>query len=260
MKSRFSIVSVSYNNYDGLVSTWNSLIGQCYENWHWIVIDGGSTDETVKWLYKITGNKYKDKITFISERDEGIYDAMNKGIYRASGEYIIFMNGGDCFASTDALSKVNQSIVEKEPDFIYCDSFEILEGDVKRLKKARHHRWLWYGMFAHHQAMVFKMTHLDTLRYRLEYPIGGDYAFVSEYLQHANCIVKLDFPFCTFVRGGISTIDDGVKQGYIDQQDIRKRIMNMNVLLIVLISCVHRIINTLRSELPFIYYYLRGMK
>lgn len=260
MSTKFSIVSVSFNNYDGLVSTWHSLKSQCHENWHWIVIDGGSIDQTINWLHKIAENKYRDKITFTSEPDNGIYDAMNKGISKASGEYIIFMNGGDCFASTDALSRVNQSINETGPDFIYCDAYEVIEGGVKKLKKARRHRWIWYGMFAHHQAMIFKMSHLGTLRYRMEYTIGGDYAFIAEYLQHASSIVKLDFPFCTFIRGGVSTIGEGIKQGYIDQQNIRKRIMKMNMPLIVSIGFVHKIMNSLRSELPYIYYFFRGMK
>lgn len=260
MKKKFSIITITFNNYKGIINTWNSLQAQSYDDWDWVVIDGGSTDGTIQWLQGLTTNKCNNKIAFSSESDDGIYDAMNKGITRASGEYLVFMNSGDYFASADVLSRANQVVIKESPDFMYCNSYEILENGEKRLKISRHHKWLWYGMFAHHQAMIFRGSTLNGLRYKMEYPIGADYAFVAEFLQRTNRIVKLDFSFCIFVRGGASTLKDGVVQGYIDQRNIRKKIMKMNTLSIALIQSLHKVVNFMRMNLPFLYYLLRGMK
>ena len=94
-----SIITVCYNIKDEIERTCESIISQTANNYEWIVVDGGSIDGTVDIL-----NKYKDKMSvFISEKDTGIYNAMNKGIKRATGEWCIFMNGGDCFASKISL-------------------------------------------------------------------------------------------------------------------------------------------------------------
>lgn len=102
---KLSIITICYNIKNEIERTCKSIVSQTNQDFEWIVVDGGSTDGTVDIL-----NKYKDKMTiFISEPDKGIYNAMNKGIKLAKGEYLNFMNGGDCFASNDVVENFYQS-------------------------------------------------------------------------------------------------------------------------------------------------------
>ena len=113
-----TIITICYNIKDEIERTCKSIIDQTWQDFEWIVVDGGSTDGTVDVL-----KKYADRIdVLISEPDKGIYNAMNKGIKLAHGEWLNFMNGGDCFAANDVLEKVFKN---KEYDA------DILYGDVK---------------------------------------------------------------------------------------------------------------------------------
>lgn len=113
----FTIVTVCYNAAAELESTIESVLEQDYPDVEYNIIDGGSTDGTVDII-----KKYADRLTYwVSEPDKGIYDAMNKGIAAATGDYINFMNAGDRFASTSVLSDVAKSINSDRPEVVYGD-------------------------------------------------------------------------------------------------------------------------------------------
>lgn len=98
---KVSIITISYNNAKGLLRTIESVVGQTYTDYEYIVIDGGSSDESKEII-----ESFSDKITYwVSEPDKGVYNAMNKGIAIAKGEYLHFLNSGDSYASEDVLQK-----------------------------------------------------------------------------------------------------------------------------------------------------------
>ena len=100
----YSIITINYNNQVGLQRTIESVVRQTFNDYEYIVIDGGSTDGSVELI-----REYADKIDYwISEKDRGIYHAMNKGVIQAHGDYCIFMNSGDCFYDQQVLSHVNE--------------------------------------------------------------------------------------------------------------------------------------------------------
>lgn len=109
---KYSIITVNYNNKEGLRNTIESVIHQTYRDFEFIVIDGGSTDGSAEVL-----KEYDSQITYwVSEKDKGIYNAMNKGIAKATGDYLNFMNSGDCFYDEGVLGRVAR--VETDADFI----------------------------------------------------------------------------------------------------------------------------------------------
>lgn len=99
---KLSIITVNYNDAIGLERTIKSVISQTYHDFEFIIIDGGSTDESVEVI-----KKYEEHIDYwVSEHDGGIYCGMNKGLHQAQGEYVNFMNGGDCFYSPQVLEQI----------------------------------------------------------------------------------------------------------------------------------------------------------
>lgn len=120
---KFSIITVCYNNRDGLEKTIKSVISQTYKEYEFIVIDGGSKDGSKELL-----EQYDDKIDFwCSEPDKGIYNAMNKGVKLTHGDYVIFMNSGDYFFNNDVLNNIAK--IESNAD--------IIAGNVKRIGSDR---------------------------------------------------------------------------------------------------------------------------
>lgn len=113
---KLSIITINYNNLKGLQNTIDSIVNQTCRDFEWIVIDGGSTDGSKELILK-----YQEYISYwCSEPDKGIYNAMNKGIAKAKGEYLNFMNSGDCFADKDVISEFNNGH--------WCE--EVIAGDV----------------------------------------------------------------------------------------------------------------------------------
>jgi Glycosyltransferases involved in cell wall biogenesis len=111
-----SVITISYNDKIGIDNTIRSVINQSYADYEYIVIDGNSTDGTIDVI-----KNYEDKITsWISEKDSGISDAFNKGVNKAKGEWLIFMNSGDVFYSEDSLNEIaNSKILDSDLSLIY---------------------------------------------------------------------------------------------------------------------------------------------
>lgn len=137
---RLSVITITYNNLSGLQKTARSVVAQRYADMEWIVVDGGSTDGTPEWLEQVAnegvisggvgvangmtdegkGNfcvKDLGAFRFVSEPDKGVYDAQNKGIGMANGEYCFFLNAGDCFAGEDVLEQLLAEPVDA--DIVY---------------------------------------------------------------------------------------------------------------------------------------------
>lgn len=125
---KLSIITINLNNAEGLEKTISSVINQSYSNFEYIVIDGGSTDGSVDVI-----RKYADKLTYcVSEPDSGIYNAMNKGIRKASGEYCQFLNSGDWLVAPD----VTERMMEGMPDCaIYYGNMITVQNGKHRVDK-----------------------------------------------------------------------------------------------------------------------------
>lgn len=122
---KISVITVCYNAVNCIAGTMQSILNQSYENLEYIVVDGKSKDDTIKVVNEIAKNYPDRDVRVISEPDRGIYDAMNKGIKRATGEWICMMNAGDRFASDNVLTDVFQKEIEKNVTFLYSDLYKM---------------------------------------------------------------------------------------------------------------------------------------
>lgn len=205
----FSIVTVTKNNLCGLRETAQSIVAQTCSAYEWIVIDGDSADGTQDYLSSSSAQ-------WLSEQDGGIYDAMNNGISRACGDYILFLNAGDCLSDPDILSTISKAIDFENPDFIYGDALE----SNGFYKKARSHIKAAWGMFTHHQAMYYRRDRIIDFHYNTHYKIAADYDFTLRFLKRASIAHYIPAALCIFKEGGLSQTN--AAQGRKEEREIRK--------------------------------------
>lgn len=247
IKPIFSVITVTLNNIDGLIKTHTSLNAQNFENYEWIVIDGKSIDRTLEFLKTTDAHS-------ISEKDSGIYDAMNKGIERATGDYLIFMNAGDIFASVETLQTISETITAESPDFIYGDALEIFEG-VDVYKRSRDIFFLPQGMITHHQSMVYNRQALKNLRYDLNYKIASDYDLTWRFTTDLTKISYISTPLCLFESGGVS--ERQAFKGRIEQFKIRRK-NKIDLWLCIKIFTLQSVVHSLRKISPRTYWRLKN--
>ena len=202
-KMPLTIITVCYNIKDEIEKTCQSIVNQTWQNFEWIVVDGGSTDGTVEEL-----NKYRSRINvFISEPDKGIYNAMNKGIKLASGEWLSFMNGGDIYAANDVLEKVFKD-KEHDADVLYGNVNEIYpDGRVKRTNyKTQIDLSFFTNDVINHQGSFIKRNLFDKYGlYDEKYKIASDREKWIVFAKDGCTFKYVDVIIADFMRNGISS-------------------------------------------------------
>lgn len=180
MFPKVSIITISFNAADVIEKTILSVINQSYKNIEYIIIDGGSTDGTINII-----KKYTSKITYwCSELDKGIYDAMNKGIKKATGEWINFMNAGDSFFQNDTIELfINQ--IPPDTDIAYGDTMLNLSiGDY--IEKPKPLDQIINGMVFGHQATFIRTELHKKYPFDRNYRSSGDYNFFYNVFIHKH--------------------------------------------------------------------------
>lgn len=179
--TKISIITINYNNLEGLRKTMESVASQTWKDFEYVVIDGGSTDGSKELI-----EAYQDNIDYwVSESDKGIYNAMNKGIRAAKGAYVYFLNSGDTFCETDTLSSVNDSINESL-DFYYGDLKYAGSNEVIHCPDTLTFDY-FYKMTLPHQAVFIRRALFDSLFYYNE-----DLKIVSDWEFFIYAICKYD--------------------------------------------------------------------
>lgn len=204
MSKKISIITINYNNLEGLKKTVESVVNQTWKEYEYIVIDGGSTDGSVAYIESQSG-----KIDYwVSEPDTGIYNAMNKGILKATGEYVTFMNSGDCFLSLSTLQLCGALFCNYRADVFY--------GQIK-IDDALTERTIVYPstltlaylqkMVINHQACFFL---LDTLLkfngYDQKYKLAADYHYYLKLYVNGKTFHPILFPTVKYDVTGVSSL------------------------------------------------------
>ena len=200
VEPKISIITVVYNGERYLEKTIKSVIGQAYNNIEYIIIDGGSTDGTVDII-----KKYELEVTYwVSESDEGVYDAMNKGVDLVTGQWVNFMNAGDVFYSNQIVKEVfdNQKY---EVEIIYGDYLADHGSFVEKVT-AKSISKLWQGMVFCHQSTFIDAQHHKKHKYSLQYSISGDFNFFYGAFKNKARFKHIDKIVSIFSCDGMSSV------------------------------------------------------
>lgn len=237
---RFSVITIVYNGENEIERTIQSVIGQTYRNIEYILVDGASKDNTMAVV-----EQYKEHFsTIISEPDKGIYNAMNKGLDAATGDYVYFANCGDMIASNIVLEEVAKKIkLNDNPDLLYGGYQERDGENVGPVIPCRSHTKAWYGMFASHQSTFCKRSVIEAngIRFDETYKIAADYKFMLTMVKHGRNFVQLPFSISLFDITGVSCNNQDL--GLMEADRARKEVMNMSWLrrkLVIVISLMAR--------------------
>ncbi|AUU86133.1 colanic acid biosynthesis glycosyltransferase WcaE [Leclercia adecarboxylata] len=199
-----SVITVAFRNYEGVVKTWRSLrnlAGDPSLNFEWIVVDGGSNDGTAEFLEKLNGEY---NLRYISEKDRGIYDAMNKGIDMAQGRYAIFLNSGDIFH--DDVAQFVRQLVRVQDNAMYMGDALLDFGDGNKVRRTAKPGWyIYHSLPASHQAIFFPLSGLKTYPYDLQYRVSSDYALAARLYKAGYPFKRLPGLVSEFSMGGVST-------------------------------------------------------
>jgi glycosyltransferase involved in cell wall biosynthesis len=205
---KISIVTVSYNSRNTISETIESVLSQTYPHIEYIIVDGNSTDGTIE-IIKSYGNRITK---FISESDNGIYHAMNKGIKLSTGDIVGILNSDDVLSDTNILEIIAQSFINNDIDSIYGDVRFIDPKHKNKIvryysSKRFHVGRFKFGFMPAHPSFYAKKVLFDQYGYYKEdYVIASDFELLIRFLYTHKITSKyIELPFVTMRLGGIST-------------------------------------------------------
>lgn len=208
---KISVITVCKNSANTIYKCIESVVNQSYSNFEYIIVDGVSSDDTLKII-----QNFADKITkLITEPDNGIFDAMNKGISASSGDYIIFLNADDFFISTNTIKyTVNFILNEARSQYdIYYGKVLIINhqsGIGNIWNAAKTSRFSLYRASLPHPATIYKKAAFERCGvFNTTYKIASDYEwFVRALLKYKLKFKRIDLIITLFSKGGLSTQKD----------------------------------------------------
>ena len=206
LQPKFSIITVTYNASLLMGATLESVLSQTYTNYEYILVDGGSTDDTVA-VAKASGIEFAH---IVSERDNGIYDAMNKGMALATGDYLCFLNAGDAFFAPDTLQTIVDAIADETelPDVLYGETAEVdAQRNFVRMRRLQAPKKLtWHsfrnGMLVCHQSFYARreIAPMYDLRYRL----SSDVDWCIKVMKRSKKMVNVNAVVVNYLQNGLS--------------------------------------------------------
>ena len=202
---KFSIITICYNAAATIERTIRSVVSQTYQDVEYIIVDGASKDDTLTII-----NRYKDNISkVLSERDKGLYDAMNKGISMATGDYLCFLNAGDCFHAADTLQRMVDTLHGELPDVIYGETALVDDAGaflrMRRLSAPEKLTWKSFkkGMLVCHQAFFAKRSLVEP--YDLSYRFSADFDWCVRIMKKSSHLHNTHLTVVDYLSEGLTT-------------------------------------------------------
>lgn len=208
---KVSIITVAFNSGRTLAHTLRSVMSQTYSNIEYVVIDGGSTDDSID-IIREWEPRFNGRLKWASEKDKGIYDAMNKGILMATGDVIGILNSDDFFTSDDIVERFVPAFQDPSIDAIYGDIHFVRDSNLNKCvryysSRLFHPRWLRFGFMPAHPSFYARRQVFDRAGlYKTDYLIGSDYEMMVRLFRTFHIKAKyLPMDFVTMRIGGLST-------------------------------------------------------
>ncbi|WP_348825254.1 glycosyltransferase family 2 protein [Flavobacterium aestuarii] len=184
---KISVITVNYNDKKGLSKTLESVVNQTDKKFEYIIIDGGSSDGSKELI-----EQYSKHIDYwVSEPDKGVFNAMNKGIKAATGDFVIFMNGGDCFCNNTVLQEI-EPLLDENFDIYYGNNYKQTPNS-KRLKtysEKLNFSFFYTSSINHQSTFIRKSLFEKYFYYNEEYKIASDWEFFIYTICHVNVPYK----------------------------------------------------------------------
>ncbi|NLC87197.1 MAG: glycosyltransferase [Clostridiaceae bacterium] len=228
---KISIITATYNSEKTLKDTLESVLKQTYKDYEHIIVDGLSKDSTVQ-IVKEYKEKYNGKLRYISEKDSGIYDAMNKGIKMATGDIIGLLNSDDIYANENVLSKIAETFNKTNCDGTHANLIFMDEETMSKPQRIWNSKVIGdvnKGWHPAHPTLYLKKEVYDKIGlFNLKYRIVADYDFMIRMMLDKSIKLQYIDEYIVYMRvGGAST--DGIK-GYINNmKESTKALKNNNI-------------------------------
>lgn len=211
----FTIVTCTYNAGDVLQRTLDSVARQTYDNVQHVIIDGASTDETMELVRMYESENRRHGILVVSEKDNGLYDAMNKALRYATGEYMVYLNAGDMLHSVETLQMMAEKIGEGRYGVVYGDT-DIVDDNghflsPRRLRPPKTLTWRSFsdGMLVCHQAFYANTEIARRTPYNLKYRFSADVDWCIRVMKETENVglgmLDTGMVLCDFLDGGMTT-------------------------------------------------------
>ena len=195
-----SIITVTFNAIETIIDTFQSVFNQTFTSFEFIIIDGGSTDGTLD----IIKSKLNNISYWVSEKDNGIYDAMNKGISVAKGDWIIFLNSGDIFCNNDVLKNIFSYSINDKTQIIYGNAKVKYTNNILR-PPAKIRKKYFYANTICHQSIIFKKNVFEKNGFfNLEFKIIADRVWLLAAAVKRMCFQYINLEICVWEEEGFS--------------------------------------------------------
>ena len=206
---KISIITAAWNSAATIEDTLRSILAQTYQDWECIVIDGASSDGTRN-ILRSYETRFNGRLHWISEPDQGIYDAMNKGINLATGDYLCFLNAGDSFHEDDTLQQMVHTLgIGELPDVIYGETALVNKERhflrMRRLSAPEVLTWKSFkqGMLVCHQAFFAKRS--LAIPYDMQYRFSADFDWCIRIMKKARTLHNTHLTLIDYLEEGMTT-------------------------------------------------------
>lgn len=205
-KYRFTIITVCYNAEAYIKNTIRSLLEQSYDNYEYIIKDGGSADRTMEIVHSIVSES--DRIRIIANKDSGIYDAMNEAVDSARGEYVYFLNAGDCFCDKNVLARTNCFIGNKKYAAVYGNIIQVSDSS-KHIRKygniCSKRFYFLTGDCICHQALFARQELFARKRFDTRFKVCADKEWQIAHISEGKRFLPMKFEVAEVLVEGFST-------------------------------------------------------
>ncbi len=206
MDIKFSIVTIHLNDFEGLLNTLRSIEPSIHpQGLEWIVVDGGSLCASAEY-HDTLAEVIEKSSHYISEPDEGLFDAMNKGSRLASGDYVLFLNAGDELHDEFNAKHLREAALTPLPGMIWGNCLQCYQNGQVVEPKTRSESWTWYGMPASHPSILFRRDLLGDMPYNTNYRLAADYDLVARLVRVGTTVQRIPMCFSRSFFGGVSHV------------------------------------------------------